>query len=378
MNESTAETGQAPQAGTVPALKPLEHTYAGMTRALHARYGKGAYHAAAALREIYRRGNPEFFTAPEFARPPGLAGRIASDLRMTAGVAVRTEREGGLVKFISRLQDGSQVESVIIPMDTYHTVCVSSQVGCRMGCRFCLTGRMGLVRNLAVEEIVGQVYTARFAYGAAVRNVVFMGMGEPLDNLDSVIQAISILEDQRAMNIARRYITVSTCGLVPGIERLARSFAPSVPLALSLNAADDRTRSQLMPINAKYPLAALQKALETYPLSRAGRLLVEYVLLKGVNDRPEDARRLVAYLDPRRVKINVIPFNGTPDAGYQAPDDFRLQRFSDILRAAGHAVRRRTPRGAGVLAACGQLGAQGAIAGQFMAAVETQAAPRGI
>ncbi|MGB5986336.1 MAG: radical SAM protein, partial [Desulfobacterales bacterium] len=263
---------------TVGPLRPLEYTYHGLSRALQFRYGKGAFHAAAALREIYRRGNPNFYSAPEFARPPGLAPRIAADLQVTPGVAVHSQRDGELVKFVTCLEDGGQVESVIIPMESYHTVCVSSQVGCRMGCRFCVTGRLGFTRNLTVEEIVGQVYAARFTYGAAVRNVVFMGMGEPLDNLAHVIPAIAVLEEQRGLDIARRHMTVSTCGLVPGIEALAREFQPSVPLAISLNAADDACRTRLMPINAKYPLAKLLAALNAYPLSNAGRLLVEYVL----------------------------------------------------------------------------------------------------
>ena len=348
-----------PEAPSDPGpLKPLEYTYPELARALHLRYGKGAFHAAAALREIYRRGNPGFHTAAEFQRPPGLARQIAADLQMGAGRPIEARQEGGLVKFVTLLEDGGRVESVIIPMETYHTVCVSSQVGCRMGCRFCVTGRMGFKRNLTVAEIVGQVYAARFTYRADVRNVVFMGMGEPLDNLEHVARAVAVMEDQRALDIARRYITVSTCGLVPGINALAQRFTPSVPLAISLNAADDATRSRLMPVNAKYPLKALQKALDDYPLSKAGRLLVEYVLLKGVNDRLEDARRLVAYLDPQRVKINVIPYNGDDQGRYQPPSEDRLQRFSNILREAGHAVRRRTTRGAGVMAACGQLGAR--------------------
>jgi len=246
----------------------------------------------------------------------------------------------------------------VLPMETHDTVCVSSQVGCRLGCVFCETGRLGLVRQLSVEEIVGQVYTARQRYGQRIRNVVFMGMGEPLDNFDNVIQAVRVLSDQRGMDIAQRYITVSTAGRVDGIIRLAALAMPHLKLAVSLNAPNDRLRARLMPIANAVPLARLQATLKSYPLKKGYDLMVAYVLMPGVNDRPEHARQLSDWLAPLRAKVNLIPYNPGSDGRFESPDEAQLGAFRQRLIALGVNVQQRSPRGRTLMAACGQLGSR--------------------
>jgi 23S rRNA (adenine2503-C2)-methyltransferase len=264
--------------------------------------------------------------------------------------------EEGVVKFVTRLADGLDIESVIIPMHRRHTLCVSSQVGCRMGCRFCCTGKMGLIRNLAAGEIVAQVFNARHGLGVDVRNVVFMGMGEPLDNLDNVVQAIRVLADQRGMDIARRHMTVSTAGLIDGINRLARLDDGPVNLAVSLNAPDDDIRSRIMPVNRSNPMAALQASLLDYPLGKKAAFFMEYVLIAGINNRPEHVRALARYLAPLRVKLNLIAYNPTPGSGLQAPSPEAVERFRSWLVAEKVFVRQRGEKGGAIMAACGQLG----------------------
>jgi 23S rRNA (adenine2503-C2)-methyltransferase len=262
------------------------------------------------------------------------------------------------VKFASELLDGRIVESVIIPAGGRVTVCVSSQVGCRMGCTFCITGGMGFARDLTPEEIVWQVHAARFTLGRRIDNVVFMGMGEPLDNLDNVIQAMRVMNDQRGLDIALRRMTVSTAGHAEGLRKLALLDKKTLRLAVSLNAADDALRSTLMPINRKFPLSRLAKQLRSWPLARDGVVFIEYVLLAGVNDSSEDARKLIRYLDTLPpVRVNLIPYNGGSRRSYAAPEPDQVRRFAGWLADARVFVRVRQPHGRGIMAACGQLGA---------------------
>ncbi|HSM73796.1 MAG TPA: 23S rRNA (adenine(2503)-C(2))-methyltransferase RlmN, partial [Desulfobacterales bacterium] len=237
------------------------------------------------------------------------------------------------------------------------TLCVSAQVGCRMGCRFCATGAMGFGRNLLPEEIVWQVWAARFRLAARVDNVVFMGMGEPLDNFAPLARALRVMSDQRGLDIAPRRITVSSAGHAEGIRRLGRLGLPNLRLAVSLNAADDRLRSRLMPINRRYPLACLKAALEGFPIGRDGVVLVEYVLLAGVNDARSDAAGLAAYLKGLVVRVNLIAYNGGGRSGFAAPPAAQVARFRRWLAEEGVFCCRRQPRGRDILAACGQLGA---------------------
>jgi 23S rRNA (adenine2503-C2)-methyltransferase len=321
-----------------------------------ARYGKGRYHAAALCREIHRNGNPDWRRADAFRASPRLTRRLLQDLDLNPGQVLRMQTEGDLVKLAVGLRDGETVESVIIPMAGRTTLCISSQAGCRMGCRFCETGRMGLRRNLTAGEIVGQVYLARSVLGYPVGNVVFMGMGEPLDNFGPVRQAVRVLSGDHGFNLARRRITLSTAGLVDGIRRLADPDGPSPRLAVSLNAPNDRIRSRIMPVNRVHPMADLRRALLAYPLDPKGAIFVEYVLMEGVNDRAEHADELAGFLSPLRVKVNLIPCNPRSDGPFRPPAPGAAEGFRERLTRHKIFVRGRAIKGRNVMAACGQLG----------------------
>ena len=340
---------------TLP-LHIFKLTYPELVDEFRRRYGKGAYHAAALYRAIYQNGNPNFGAVQAFARSPRLLEKLQPDLVMQAGEVLRVVKDGDLIKFTTRLNDGFEIESVVIPMASRYTVCVSSQAGCRMGCAFCETGRKGFYRNLDAAEIVGQVFSAKFVFGAPIRNVVFMGMGEPLDNLDQVLQAIRILCDPRGLNIAPRHITLSTVGPADKILELSKRDGPPFHLAISLNAPNDRIRSKLMPINRKCSMERLKAALLEYPLKRADVLLIEYVLIAGINDAGEHARELSDYLGPLNVRVNVIPLNPSPNSDFSAPEDGAADRFCGRLRNEGLFVWKRARKGHTVMAACGQLG----------------------
>jgi len=337
-------------------LRLLELTYDDLADHFKVRYQKGSTLAAALYREFYKNLHPEAWTAEPVGRSPGLIDRLKRDLVFSPGTVIEEVRQEGVVKFVTALSDGCRIESVVLPLQTHQTLCVSSQAGCRMGCRFCETARMGLVRQLTVEEIVGQVYVARTRYGPGIRNVVFMGMGEPLDNFDAVIQAIRVLSDQRGLDIAQKYITLSTVGRIDGLRKLATLNLPHLKLAVSLNTADDDLRSRLMPVNRKNPLAALQKVLSHYPLKKGYEIMIAYVLIPGVNDGEACIRKLVDWLSPLRVKVNLIPFNPGTDTRFKAPTENEVERFRDRLIDLKVNVQRRHSRGRDLMAACGQLG----------------------
>jgi 23S rRNA (adenine2503-C2)-methyltransferase len=271
---------------------------------------------------------------------------------------------------------GAEIECVYIPESDRGTLCVSSQVGCTLTCSFCHTGTQRLVRNLTAQEIAAQAIVARDRLGdwpgqalpegarekgllpadgeRFVSNVVFMGMGEPLYNLDNVVDAVGVLADSDGLSLSRRRITVSTSGVVPQMRRLGAEA--NAMLAISLHAVRDDLRNELVPLNKKYPLKDLLEACRTYPgASNARRITFEYVMLKGVNDTDADARELVRLLKGLPAKINLIPFNPWPGALYECSDWQRIERFSEIVFRAGYASPVRTPRGRDILAACGQL-----------------------
>lgn len=274
---------------------------------------------------------------------------------------------------VDALDKGAEVECVYIPESDRGTLCVSSQVGCTLNCSFCHTGTQKLVRNLTTAEIIGQLLVARQRLGdfpgrerptdglvpsgegvRAVSNIVFMGMGEPLYNLDNVMAAIEVMADGDGLSLSKRRITVSTSGVVPQIERLGAECGPA--LAISLHAVRDDLRDELVPLNRKYPIKELLQACRDYPgASNARRITFEYVMLKGVNDSPAEARELVRLLKGVPAKINLIPFNPWPGAPYECSDWETIERFSDIVFNAGYASPVRTPRGRDILAACGQL-----------------------
>jgi len=265
------------------------------------------------------------------------------------------ESRDGTKKYLFKLKDGHFIESVLIPERDHDTLCISSQAGCAMDCRFCLTARQGLRRNLTASEIVDQVIQVKRTMDDPDRltNIVFMGMGEPLANYEAVKKAVINLMSDDGMNVSRRRITLSTCGLVPTMKRLGREIA--IKLAVSLNAADDETRSLLMPINETYPLKTLLEACRTYPLPKGERITFEYILIRGINDRDEDALNLAQRLSGIRAKINLIPLN--PHGGTQMapPSMERILQFQDILLKRYFTAIIRKSRGVDIQAACGQL-----------------------
>jgi len=278
----------------------------------------------------------------------------ALDLSLPRLVDVQTSPDG-TTKLLLRYADGALAECVLIPMPEYVTLCMSSQVGCKFNCRFCLTARMGFVRNLDAHEICAQYIVARKHLGQRIRNIVFMGMGEPLDNLDAVVDAVRVLYDNIGAAFSPGRVTVSTVGLTPKIYELAR--AVPVSLAFSMNAPNDAIRDELMPINKRYPLAGVMGALADFPLKRRAQITVEYVMLKGVNDRTHHARELAEVLnDPVRFKVNLIPFNPYPDAEFEPSGEDDISEFRSILGSHGYRCNLRESKGQGIFAACGQLG----------------------
>ncbi len=281
-------------------------------------------------------------------------------------VVVRQVSADGTRKYLLRIEGGHEVETVYIPEEDRGTLCISSQVGCTLTCSFCHTGTQRLVRNLTAAEIVGQVMVARDDLGEwpvpgapkdetrLLSNVVLMGMGEPLYNFEAVRDAMQIVMDGEGISLSRRRITLSTSGVVPEIARTAQEIG--CLLAVSFHATTDAVRDTLVPINRKWNIAALLAALRDYPrLSNSERITFEYVMLRGVNDSDEDARRLVRLIAGIPAKINLIPFNPWPGAPYERSDWARIEAFADIVYKAGYASPIRTPRGEDIMAACGQL-----------------------
>jgi len=281
-------------------------------------------------------------------------------------VVVRQVSADGTRKYLLRIEGGHEVETVYIPEEDRGTLCISSQVGCTLTCSFCHTGTQRLVRNLTAAEIVGQVMAARDDLGEwpvpgapkdetrLLSNVVLMGMGEPLYNFEAVRDAMQVVMDGEGISLSRRRITLSTSGVVPEIARTAQEIG--CLLAVSFHATTDAVRDTLVPINRKWNIAALLAALRDYPrLSNSERITFEYVMLRGVNDSDEDARRLVRLIAGIPAKINLIPFNPWPGAPYERSDWARIEAFADIVYKAGYASPIRTPRGEDIMAACGQL-----------------------
>jgi 23S rRNA (adenine2503-C2)-methyltransferase len=258
-------------------------------------------------------------------------------------------------KYLFKLHDGHFIESVLIPEKDHSTLCISSQAGCAMGCTFCHTARQGLKRNLTAGEIVEQVIEAQrvIADPDKLTNIVLMGMGEPLANYDAVITAMNNMIDDNALNFSRRKVTLSTSGLVPLIKRLGKDSP--VNLAISLNAGDDETRNRIMPVNKTYNLKSLIAACKEFPLPNRRMITFEYILIKGVNDRDEDAVKVAKLLRGVRAKINLIPLNPGPDPEMTAPSWDEMVRFQDILAENRYTVIIRKSKGQDILAACGQL-----------------------
>ncbi len=309
--------------------------------------GTKQFHATAWYRSVIKNGRPDSTSIC----------RLPDDFDWSVPDIDAMDEHEGVVKIIFRFVDGVRVEAVVIPSERRTTLCVSSQAGCRMGCLFCCTGANGFSRDLRCQEIVGQVFAVRHVLGRSVDNIVFMGMGEPLDNISNVVQALRVLSDQRGFDIAPRHITVSTAGLPDGIRHVGDLGLPGLRLAISLNAANDELRSSLMPVNRRYPLAALKQALQDYPLKKREIFFIEYVLLKGVNDSPEHGAELVRFLTGLPVRVNVIDYNPGHGSRFESPGHAACKRFCALIARQGIFVRLRSSRGHGIQAACGQLGA---------------------
>lgn len=344
---------------TVAAVDLLGLTSARFVEAAHFAVGRGAGLAA----DIYRRTFRDGVFAPEAA---GISAAAASAFRAAFQVeplrVVRVadeETEAGITaKAILGTHDGYEIECVRIPMHSEdQTLCLSTQVGCRMGCAFCETARLGLIRHLTAGEIVAQVFTAIHVLGWAPRNLVFMGMGEALDNADNLIAALEVLCDKRAFHYSHERITVCTSGHAAGLAKLAALGWKRLNLSVSLNSGDDATRSRLMPVNRMTPLAELKRVLAAYPQRRNFTLGVNYCLMPGINDTREDAARIAAFCDGLgRVLVNLIPYNPGNEPLTRAPSEDEVVAFVGWLRDEGLPVRRRITKGRSIMAACGQLG----------------------
>lgn len=318
--------------------------------------GEPSYRGRQLFQAVYGQRRRDFQSITSF--PAALRKALAGELRITLPqVRERFKSRDGTRRYLFRLGDGSEVESVRMPEPGRNTICVSTQVGCPVDCKFCLTGVMGFTRNLSAGEIVGQVLRVMEETGAANAqrwNLVFMGMGEPLFNFSDVMGAVRILTDAEGVGFPWTRLTLSTAGVVPGIERLGRE-AVRPKLAVSLNAASDELRTRIMPINRKWPLQDLLRACREFPLRPREKLTFEYVLLEGVNDRVADARQVAQALRGIRAKVNLIGFNPGPELPFRTPGDEAVLRFQQTLIRKGVPAFIRKPRGRDIFAACGQL-----------------------
>ena len=310
---------------------------------------------------IYHRGAKTFDEMTTLTKP------LRADLteRFVIGrpdIAERQVSVDGTSKWLLDFTDHTRAETVFIPEEDRGALCISSQVGCTLNCRFCHTGTQRLVRNLTAGEIVGQMLVARDAYdewavppgGRLLSNIVMMGMGEPLYNYDAVKQALQIIMDIEGIQISRRRITLSTAGVVPRIPDVGRDLG--VRLAISLHAVTDELRDVIVPLNRKYPIAELLDACRAYPTAKnSRRITFEYVMLKGINDSPADAKELVRLISGIHAKVNLIPFNAWPGAPYECSTDKAIEAFAEIVNRAGYSSPVRMPRGRDIMAACGQL-----------------------
>lgn len=321
--------------------------------------GAPRFHARQIFRWIWRRGVTDVGQMTDL--PHALrADLTAVTVTRTPAIVHHAHSEDGTQKFVLRLADGRQIESVFIPDTPAQTFCVSTQVGCAMGCAFCLTGKMGLVRHLTAGEIAGQVRVLAKALDMldTAFNIVLMGMGEPLHNYDETMKALRMLADVHGLGVNPKRVTLSTVGLVPMLDRLAAE--PLMPnLAISLHATTEAQRGALVPPTKKYSLADVLAACHRFPVSKRGRITFEYVMLAGVNDTPEDARRLVRLLAGIKGKVNLIPLNAAPGIPFERPSDERVDRFARILADRGVLVSVRKSRGRDIRAACGQLIVEG-------------------
>jgi len=321
--------------------------------------GHRRFHARQIVQWVWKRGVTDPFAMSDL--PQTLRESLGTQAVVATPVLLREwQSDDGTRKFMLGLADGRQIESVYIPDTPAQTFCISTQVGCAMGCAFCLTGKMGLVRHLSAGEIAGQVRVLAGATGLreAPFNIVLMGMGEPLHNYDATLRALRLLAAPQGFGMTARRVTLSTVGLVPMLDRLAAEpFMPN--LAISLHATTEAQRAAIVPPTKKYSLADILDACRRFPVGRRNRITFEYVMLDGVNDSPEDARRLARLMDGIRGKVNLIPLNEAAGIPFDRPSDARVSTFAGILADRGVVVSVRKSRGRDIRAACGQLIVEG-------------------
>jgi 23S rRNA (adenine2503-C2)-methyltransferase len=317
---------------------------------------KGYNHALKVYSDWFQKGSVTHEAAWVEPQARALVRSILNITNFTLPIRTRQVEEGDLIKFLLSFHDGLESESVMIPMQFGTTLCVSSQVGCRMGCAFCETAKMGLLRHLTADEIVCQVFCARHVYHRPIRNIVFMGMGEPLDNFDAVMQAIKVLTCPSGLALGPSRITVSTSGVVDHIYRFIDEADPAVNLAVSVNAPCDEIRSKIMPVNRRWNMAALKQAMQDYCSHPRREILAEYVLIAGVNDSIEHADRLAGYLEGLKVRVNLIPYNPQTRDRFAPPSETVKEEFFSRMRYHGYQTLLRRTKGQNIRAACGQLG----------------------
>jgi len=320
-------------------------------------FGKEKYRARQLMKWLYQ------LNAGSFEEMTNLSKAFRIQIQELARIAdpeiERTQiSKDGTKKILFRLEDGLFIESVLIPGKNHWTICVSTQAGCRMGCTFCMTGNQGFKRNLLPSEITGQITMLRtnMPEGDNIKNIVMMGMGEPLANYENTVKAIRIITSDFGFGFSNRKITVSTCGIAPMIGQLGKDIC--VNLAISLNAPDNKRRDLLMPINRTYPLKILLDACRNYPMPGRRMLTFEYILIADINDSPEDARKLALLLKGIRCKLNLIAFNEFPGSTFRTPSEEKIKAFQHVLLNHHYTSIIRASKGSDILAACGQLSGQ--------------------
>lgn len=334
--------------------------------ALIADCGKEKYRARQIMKWLYQGGAQSFEDMTTLARDFRAQLSELACIRDPEIVKIQTSADT-TQKVLFRLHDGFHIESVLIPGKTHWTACLSTQAGCRMGCRFCFTGSLGFKRNLQPSEITGQMIQLRLhtPEGPNIKNIVLMGMGEPLANYENTVKAVRNLTEDHGLGFSSRKITVSTCGLAPEIVQLGKDIC--VNLAISLNAPNNEKRSKIMPINRKYPLEMLLEACKGYPMPGRRMLTFEYILMAGFNDSPQDAVEVARLLRPLRCKFNLIAFNEFPGSPFKTPSREAIRTFQQILLDNHYTAVLRASRGSDILAACGQLSGQEGQQASFLA-----------
>lgn len=329
-------------------------------REYFAALGEKPFRATQVMKWIYHFGITDFDEMSNLSKVLRERLKVEAEVRLPEIASDHLSQDHSR-KWLFRLEDGNCIETVFIPVDGRGTLCVSSQVGCSLNCSFCSTAQQGFNRNLTTGEIIGQVLAASIAIGIsenrgerAITNVVLMGMGEPLLNVDNVVPAMRLMMEDNAFGLSKRRVTLSTSGLVPAMDQLSETI--DVSLAVSLHATNDELRDELVPINKKYPIAELMEACRRYAVGAPhGKITMEYVMIDGVNDSEAEARELAKLLKDVPSKVNLIPFNPFPGSDYRSSSDRTVRRFQEILIDAGHITVTRRTRGDDIDAACGQL-----------------------